>query len=314
VISLRNLTKRYGGVVAVDQLSVDVLPGRVTGFLGPNGAGKSTTMRMIVGLDRPTSGTAHVGGSPYASLRWPLREVGALLDARAVHPGRSARDHLRSLALSNRIPRARADEVLDMVGLASVATKRAGTFSLGMNQRLGIATALLGDPPILLFDEPVNGLDAEGVHWVRSLIRDLAAEGRTVLVSSHLMSEMQDTADQVVIIGRGRLIADAPLDEIIRGGTQHRATVRTSQAEALAGELRARALVADRVGPDELAVTGGSLHQIGEVAHELSIPVHELSRTRTTLEQAYLELTARSVEHRASTSPTQAATNREDDR
>src|SRR5688500_7202579 len=215
MIEVRGLTKRYGSTLAVDDLSFDVEPGLVTGFLGPNGAGKSTTMRMILGLDRPTAGTALVRGRRYAEFRHPLREVGALLDAKAVHPGRGARAHLRAMAYSNGIPVSRVEEVLAMVGLAGVSGRRAGTFSLGMGQRLGIAGALLGDPGVLMFDEPVNGLDPDGVRWVRELMRSLAAEGRTVFVSSHLMSEMQQTADQLVVIGRGRLIADATVDDVI---------------------------------------------------------------------------------------------------
>ncbi|TQS44686.1 ABC transporter ATP-binding protein [Cryptosporangium phraense] len=215
MITFRHVTKRYGRRTAVDDLTVDVRPGRVTGFLGPNGAGKSTTMRILLGLDRPTSGEALVGGVRYAALRWPLREVGAVLDARSAHPGRTARAHLTALARSNRLPAARVDAVLDRVGLTAVAGTRAGKFSLGMSQRLGIAAALLGDPGVLVFDEPVNGLDPEGVRWVRELARSLAAEGRTVLLSSHLMSEAQLTADHLLVLGRGRLLADAPLADLV---------------------------------------------------------------------------------------------------
>ncbi|MGY0539799.1 ABC transporter ATP-binding protein [Nocardioides sp. YJ-D4] len=215
MITLDHLTKRYGATTAVDDLTLQIQPGRVTGFLGPNGAGKSTTMRMILGLDRPTSGTATIDGRPYASLRRPLREVGALLDAKAVHPGRRVRTHLVAMARSNSIPVARVDEVLERVGLAGVARRRAGNLSLGMSQRLGIAGVLLGDPRVMLFDEPVNGLDPDGVMWIRKLLRSLAAEGRTVLVSSHLMSEMQQTADHLVVLGRGRLLADATMAEFV---------------------------------------------------------------------------------------------------
>ena len=217
MITLDHLTKRYGATTAVDDLTLQIQPGRVTGFLGPNGAGKSTTMRMILGLDRPTSGTATIDGRPYASLRRPLREVGALLDAKAVHPGRRVRTHLVAMARSNSIPVARVDEVLERVGLAGVARRRAGSLSLGMSQRLGIAGVLLGDPRVMLFDEPVNGLDPDGVMWIRKLLRSLAAEGRTVLVSSHLMSEMQQTADHLVVMGRGRLLADAPMSAFLAG-------------------------------------------------------------------------------------------------
>ncbi|HEY0699647.1 MAG TPA: ATP-binding cassette domain-containing protein, partial [Micromonospora sp.] len=229
MITLRGLTKRFGAATAVDNLTLDLAPGLVTGFLGPNGAGKSTTMRMILGLDRPTAGQALIDGRRYAALRHPLREVGALLDAKAVHPGRSARRHLLAMARSNGIPARRVDEVLDTVGLTSVAGKRAGAYSLGMGQRLGIAGALLGDPGVLMFDEPVNGLDPDGVRWVRELMRSLAAEGRTVFVSSHLMSEMQLTADQLVVIGRGRLIADAPIAEVIAGSSLTAVLVRSPQ-------------------------------------------------------------------------------------
>ena len=217
MITLDHLTKRYGATTAVDDLTLQIEPGRVTGFLGPNGAGKSTTMRMILGLDRPTSGTATIDGRPYASLRRPLREVGALLDAKAVHPGRRVRTHLVAMARSNSIPVARVDDVLERVGLAGVARRRAGSLSLGMSQRLGIAGVLLGDPRVMLFDEPVNGLDPDGVMWIRKLLRSLAAEGRTVLVSSHLMSEMQQTADHLVVLGRGRLLADSSLESFVAG-------------------------------------------------------------------------------------------------
>ncbi|XVV14216.1 ABC transporter ATP-binding protein [Actinoplanes sp. CA-131856] len=216
-ITLRKLTKRYGRTLAVDGLDLEVRPGRVTGFLGPNGAGKSTTMRMVLGLDRPTSGSALVGGRPYAEHRWPLREVGAVLEAKAAHPGRTGRNHLLAMARSNAVPAGRVDEVLGMVGLGDAARKRTGTYSLGMGQRLGLAGALLGDPAVLILDEPVNGLDPDGVRWIRGLLRDLAAEGRTVFVSSHLLTEMQMTASHLVVIGKGRLLADAPMDELLGG-------------------------------------------------------------------------------------------------
>ncbi|XRQ10321.1 ATP-binding cassette domain-containing protein [Actinomadura welshii] len=302
MITLTGLTKRYGGTTAVADLSLTVEPGLVTGFLGPNGAGKSTTMRMVLGLDEPTAGTALVSGRRYARFRHPLHEVGALLDARAVHPGRGGRAHLLAMARSNGIPRRRVDEVLDMVGLPDVAAKRAGTYSLGMSQRLGIAGALLGDPPVLMFDEPVNGLDPDGVRWVRELMRSLAAEGRTVFVSSHLMSEMQQTADRLVIIGRGRLIADAPITEILAGGSGRRVKVRGPDPEALrelADRLARQGASADVVSPGEMLFSGVTVEAAGELAHRLGVPLHELSPQEATLEQAYMELTAGSVEFAA---------------
>jgi ABC-2 type transport system ATP-binding protein len=305
MITLRGLTKRFGATTAVDKLTLDIAPGRVTGFLGPNGAGKSTTMRMIVGLDRPTAGEALVGGRRYATLRHPLREVGALLDAKAVHPGRSARNHLLAMARSNGIPTRRVDEVLATVGLTSVAGKRAGTYSLGMGQRLGIAGALLGDPGVLMFDEPVNGLDPDGVRWVRELMRSLAAEGRTVFVSSHLMSEMQLTADQLVVVGKGRLIADAPIVEVIGGSSSTAVVVRSPQPTGRA-ELRRR-LVATGVAVEQqddgaLVVTGAGIEQVGDLAHEIGVRLYELSVREASLEEAYMELTADDVEYGALTS------------
>jgi ABC-2 type transport system ATP-binding protein len=301
VISLRGLTKRYGAKTVVDDLTLDVLPGRVTGFLGPNGAGKSTTMRMVLGLDRPTSGSALVGGRPYAALRHPLREVGALLDARAVHPGLTARTHLTALARSNGLPVSRVAEVLETVGLTEVADRRTGSFSLGMGQRLGIAAALLGDPAVLLFDEPVNGLDPDGVRWVRRLMRSLAAEGRTVFVSSHLMSEMQATADQLVVLGRGRLIADAPVAEVVAAGSGHAVRVRSPQASLLGGRLAAEGALVEQGTADELLVTGLSAEHIGGLAHREGVVLHELSPRPVSLEEAYLELTASSIEYSAAT-------------
>ncbi|MEV7331545.1 ATP-binding cassette domain-containing protein [Micromonospora sp. NPDC093244] len=300
MITLRGLTKRFGATVAVDALTVDVAPGRVTGFLGPNGAGKSTTMRMILGLDRPTAGQALVGGRPYQELRRPLREVGALLDARAIHPARSGRAHLLAMARSNGIPAGRVDEVLDIVGLDGPAAGKPGrTLSLGMGQRLGIAGALLGDPPVLMFDEPVNGLDPDGVRWVRQLTRTLADEGRTVFVSSHLMSEMQLTADQLVVIGRGRLLADAPVAEVIAGsGVAVR--VRSPHPDGLvtlAAHLTAAGATVEPAGPDELTVTGTTADRVGDLAHELGVRLHELSAHGASLEQAFMELTADSVEY-----------------
>jgi ABC-2 type transport system ATP-binding protein len=289
MITLRGLTKRYGATLAVDNLSFDVRPGQVTGFLGPNGAGKSTTMRAILGLDRPTSGQALVDGRPYRSLREPLREIGALLDAKGVHPRRSAADHLKALAQSNGIAQGRVDEVLGLVGLSQVAGRKVGQFSLGMSQRLGIAAALLGDPPIVMFDEPVNGLDPDGIRWVRGLVRGLASEGRTVFVSSHLMSEMEDTADHLVVIGRGRLVIDAPIADVISGSSHTRVRVRTPEAAKLAALLEPAASV-QAAAPEELFVSGLSTDEIGDVAYDNGIRLHELALREASLEQAYLEL------------------------
>ncbi|MFI7439930.1 ATP-binding cassette domain-containing protein [Nonomuraea indica] len=294
MISLDHLTKRYVDRVAVDDLTLRLRPGAVTGFLGPNGAGKSTTMRMILGLDRPTAGRALVGGRPYHELDNPLRTVGALLDARAVHPGRSVRAHLLALARGNGIPKARVGEVLETVGLGAVAGKRAGTLSLGMSQRLGIAGALLGDPEVLMFDEPVNGLDPDGVRWVRRLMRTLAGEGRTVFVSSHLMSEMQLTADHLVVIGKGRLLADAPLGEVLAATA---VLVRTPHAGDLAARLTAAGIAVERRGENELVATGAPIERVGDLAHEAGVRLHELSPREPSLEQAYQELTADSVEY-----------------
>ncbi|MFF4414979.1 ATP-binding cassette domain-containing protein [Streptosporangium sp. NPDC001559] len=286
------LTKEYGGTTAVAGLSFDVRPGLVTGFLGPNGAGKSTTMRMTLGLDRPTSGTVTVGGVPYGELRHPLRKVGALLDAKAVHGGRSARDHLLAIARSNAIPASRVGEVLETVGLGAVAGRRIGGFSLGMSQRLGIAAALLGDPEILLFDEPVNGLDPDGILWIRTLMRDLAAEGRTVFVSSHLMSEMAQTADRLVVIGRGTLIADAEMEEFIGRSSQGYVRVRSPYLAEVAGLLPG----AEMHG-DHLRVTGRSPLEVGTVVAARGLAIEELTLVRPTLEAAYMELTKDSLEY-----------------
>ncbi|MEV4174108.1 ATP-binding cassette domain-containing protein [Nonomuraea sp. NPDC049709] len=299
MISLKGLTKRYGDRLAVDDLSLELKPGTVTGFLGPNGSGKSTTMRLILGLDRPTAGTALVGGVPYQRIRNPLRTVGALLDARAVHPGRSGHAHLVALARSNGIARRRVGEVLETVGMAGAARKRAGTLSLGMSQRLGIAAALLGDPEVLMFDEPVNGLDPDGVRWVRGLMRSLAAEGRTVFVSSHLMSEMQLTADHLVVIGKGRLIMDAPLADVLAGSSLTAVLVRTPHAGDLAARLRADGIKVDRLGENELEATGAAIERIGDLAHEAGIRLHGLRTREASLEQAYQELTSDSVEYGA---------------
>ena len=297
MIELDGLTKRYGARVAVDDLTVRIEPGRVTGFLGPNGSGKTTTMRCIAGLARPTAGTAMVLGVPYRDLDVPMRRVGVLIDPRARHPGRTARAHLVALARSNRLPVSRVDEVLDLVGLTDVAEDRAGGFSLGMGQRLGIAGALLGDPDVLLLDEPVNGLDPEGIRWVRELLRGLADEGRTVLVSSHLMSEMEDTADHLVVVGRGRLLADVPIGELL--GAQAVVRVRTPAVRLLAAALeRSGAEVA--VDDDgALRVSGMDAAEVGELAYAAGVPLHELTRLTASLEAAYLALTHDEVEYRA---------------
>ncbi|MEU3707561.1 ATP-binding cassette domain-containing protein [Streptomyces anulatus] len=301
MITLRELTKRYGETVAVDGLTLDVKGGLVTGFLGPNGAGKSTTMRMILGLDHPSRGEALIDGRPYASMRHPVREVGALLDAKALHPARSARGHLVAQARSNGIPVRRVDEVLEMVGLAKVARRSAGAFSLGMYQRLGVAGALLGDPRVLVFDEPVNGLDPDGVRWVRELVRSLAAEGRTVFLSSHLMSEMQLTADRLVIIGRGRLLADTPMADLLAGSSLSSVRVRTPDAAdlgTLTGHLlKDGAVSVESPAADELVVKGRSAEQVGDLAHRLGLRLHELRTVSASLEQVYMELTAQSVEY-----------------
>jgi ABC-2 type transport system ATP-binding protein len=299
MIEIRNLTKRFGDTVAVDDVSFDVVPGRVTGFLGPNGSGKSTTMRMIMGLDWPTSGTVTVNGRPYGEHRRPLFEVGALLDANAVHGGRTAYNHLLSLAQSNAIPRDRVHEVIESVGLASVARKRAGGFSLGMSQRLGIAGAMLGDPGVMLFDEPVNGLDPEGIRWIRNLLRSFAAEGRTILVSSHLMSEIALTADHLIVIGRGQLIADASVGEFIEQSTQNFVRVRSRQIEELA-----RAVIAGggTTWPEDdgaLAISGLPIEAVGDLARDAGIALHELSPQLASLEEAFMELTRDSVEFHA---------------
>jgi ABC-2 type transport system ATP-binding protein len=299
VIEARGLTKRYGSTLAVDDLSFEVLPGRVTGFLGPNGAGKSTTLRMVMGLDAPTSGTVTIDGRPYGSLRRPLFEVGAMLEAAAIHEGRSAFNHLLCVAQSNGIGRRRVEEVLGIVGLTSVAKKRAGQFSMGMGQRLGIGVALLGDPELLIFDEPVNGLDPEGIIWIRNLMRSLAAEGRTVFVSSHLMAEMALTADQVIVIGKGRLLAEASVDELIQGSSGNFVRVRSEQAGKLASMFIAAGGFTHAEDDGALAVTGISAAAIGDLAAAQGIALHELSPQEASLEEAYIELTHDSVEYRA---------------
>jgi ABC-2 type transport system ATP-binding protein len=302
MIQAHELTKRYGDTHAVHSLSFTIAPGTVTGFLGPNGAGKSTTMRMIMGLDRPTSGTVTVNGKPYRQHRAPLREVGALLEASAVHPGRSARSHLRAMAATHNIKASRVSEVIEMTGLAGVATKRVGGFSLGMGQRLGIAAALLGDPKTLILDEPVNGLDPDGVVWVRQLARRMAADGRTVFLSSHLMSEMAQTADRVVVLGRGKVLADAPIAEFVAGGSggggASRVVLRTPAPDQLFQAIGSNATVTPRedgsflvVGPD--AVT------VGNIAAQVGVPLHELTPTGASLEEAYMALTRDDVEYRS---------------
>jgi ABC-2 type transport system ATP-binding protein len=298
MIEASGLSKRYGDTMAVDDLSFTVPPGQVTGFLGPNGAGKSTTMRLILGLDKPTSGSVTVNGRPYAAYRRPLFEVGALLEAKAMHPGRSAYDHLLCLALSNGIGRARVDEVLGLVGLRRVARKRVGGFSLGMQQRLGIAAALLGDPRVLLFDEPVNGLDPEGVLWVRTLLKALAAEGRTVFLASHLMSEMAITADRLIVIGRGCLIAQATVEELLKRGSDNFVRVRSPQSDALVMLLAARGIEAVREADGTLRVTGATCETVGELARENGLTLLELSAHQASLEQTYMELTRDAVDYR----------------
>jgi len=297
VIELAGLTKEYGARVAVDDLTVTIHPGRVTGFLGPNGSGKTTTMRCVLGLARPTSGTATVLGRPYRELAQPMRRVGALIDPRARHPGRTAYRHLLALAQSNGLPVKRVYEVMDLVGLESVADDRVRGFSLGMGQRLGIAAALLGDPDVLLLDEPINGLDPEGIRWVRELLRDLADEGRTVLVSSHLMSEMEDTADHLVVLGRGRLLADVPMDELL--GAHSAVRVRTPQGPTLADAVRRAGGRVELEIDGALRVEGLDLVAVGDVAFIADVRLHELSRVTASLEAAYLALTEDDVEYRA---------------
>ncbi|MEF9902447.1 ABC transporter ATP-binding protein [Streptomyces sp. P9-A2] len=295
-IDVHDLTKEYGSRRAVDHLTFHVPPGRVTGFLGPNGAGKSTTMRLLLGLDRPTSGSATIGGQDYATLREPLRRVGALLDAQAAHDSRTGRDHLRVLAVSNRVPDRRVDEVLAETGLASAATRRVRTYSLGMRQRLGIAAALLGDPEVVMLDEPSNGLDPEGIVWIRTLLRRLADEGRTVLVSSHLMNETASFADHLVVLGRGRLLADTPVREFIRARVRPTVRVRTSDPTALKDAL-AREGHAMAEHPDgHWTVPDARVDDIGRLASAAGVPILELAADEGTLEQAYLDITAAETE------------------
>jgi ABC-2 type transport system ATP-binding protein len=303
MIEADSLTKRYGDTTAVDGLSFQVEPGKITGFLGPNGAGKTTTMRMILGLDRPTAGTVTVNGRPFRQAAYPMREVGALLDARAVHGGRSAYSHLRCLAQTNNLPERRIGQVLELVGLSGVAGKRSKGFSLGMGQRLGIAAALLGDPAILMFDEPVNGLDPEGILWIRTLMKALAAEGRTVFVSSHLMSEMENTADHLIVIGRGRLIADCTVAEFIARNSRQSVRVRTPQSAGLAPILTAAGATVHDEGGGQLTVSGLTADRIGDLAFDRAIRLHELAPALASLEQAFMELTSSSVDFRAGAIP-----------
>ena len=299
MIEVRGLTKRYGAKTAVDSLSFSIEPGRVTGFLGPNGAGKTTTMRCILGLDYPDDGTVTVDGKVYQELAYPMREVGALLEAKAVHGGRSAYNHLLCLAQTNGLPGRRVGEVLDLVGLSDVARKRVKGFSLGMSQRLGIAATMLGDPKMLMFDEPVNGLDPEGILWIRNLMKALAAEGRTVFVSSHLMSEMENTADHLIVIGRGQLIADCTMKEFVASASGAAVRVRTPSAEQLVRAVTGKGASSVISGDGSVEVRGMSTEQVGDLAFAQGIRLHELTTVRASLEEAFMELTASSVEYQA---------------
>jgi ABC-2 type transport system ATP-binding protein len=300
VIDVRGVTKRYGEKVAVDNLSFSVSPGIVTGFLGPNGAGKSTTMRLILGLDTPTSGTVRVNGCAYRELIAPLHEIGAMLEAHAIHTGRSAYNHLLALAQTHGIPRSRVEEVIELVGLREVARKRVGSFSLGMGQRLGVAAALLGDPATVILDEPANGLDPEGIHWIRNLLKGLAAEGRTVFLSSHLMSEMAQTADHLIVIGRGRLIADTSVAEFVRRASSDASVrVRSPHATELRDALLKREVEVQSLDEGLLEVSGLTGAQIGEIALEARILISELTPQQLSLEEAFMSLTGESVEYHA---------------
>jgi ABC-2 type transport system ATP-binding protein len=299
MIEARGLTKRYGAKLAVDDVTFTVQPGVVTGFLGPNGAGKSTTMRMIIGLDAPTAGTVTVGGKPYREHPAPLHEVGALLEARAVHTGRSAYNHLLALAQTSGIPRSRVDDVIEAVGLQDVARKRAGSFSLGMGQRLGIATALLGDPEVYVLDEPVNGLDPEGIRWIRDLLKSLAARGRTVFVSSHLMSEMALTAEHLIVIGRGRLIADTGVEEFIAGASRNLVRVRTTDPTRLRAVVEGPDVSVSAADDGALMVSGLTTDQVGIAAAGAGLTLLELSPLQASLEEAFMDLTGDAVEYHA---------------
>ena len=297
MIEARNLIQRYGAKTAVDDVSFVIRPGRVTGFLGPNGAGKSTTMRMIIGLDRPTSGTVTVNGKPYGRHAAPLREVGALLEAKAAHPGRSAYSHLRALAATHGFPKSRVDQVIEIVGLKDVARKRSGAFSLGMGQRLGIAVALLGDPATLVLDEPVNGLDPDGVLWVRKLLNRLASEGRTVFVSSHLMSEMALVATHLIVIGRGKILADSGIEAFIDQAAQNHVRVRSPEAVRLAEVLKAGGASVSATPDGALRVVGLAIEAVGEAAAAQGIALHELADRRASLEEAFMKLTGDTIEY-----------------
>jgi ABC-2 type transport system ATP-binding protein len=299
MIEAEGLSKRYGDTLAVDNLSFSVAPGKITGFLGPNGAGKTTTMRLILALDRPTAGRVTIDGKPFDQAEQPMRRVGALLDAKAMHGGRSAYNHLLCLAQSNNLPRRRVDEVLGLVGLTGVAGKRSKGFSLGMGQRLGIAGALLGDPQILMFDEPVNGLDPEGILWIRNLMKALAAEGRTVFVSSHLMSEMENTADHLLVIGRGKLIADCTVAEFIAANSQQTVRVRTPQPDLLTKLVAAAGATIREDGDGSMVITGLDASRVGDLAYDNAVRLHELAPVHASLEQAFMELTSSSVEFHA---------------
>jgi ABC-2 type transport system ATP-binding protein len=307
MIEVENLSKRYGDKLAVDGLSCVIQPGIVTGFLGPNGAGKSTTMRMIAGLDEPTSGRVVVNGGDYRAAAAPMAELGVLLEAKAIHPGRSAGNHLLALARTNGIGRRRVDQVIDLVGLRDVAGRRVGGFSLGMGQRLGVAAALLGDPKTVVLDEPANGLDPEGVLWMRTMLKDLAARGRTVFVSSHLMSEMALTATRLVVIGRGRLIADTTVEEFVARASSHSVTVRTPEAERLRKLLLAPDITVTAPEPDLLRVDGLTAEHIGTIAWQAHIPVFELAVQAASLEEAFMKLTGDSVEYRSTVTPAAVA-------
>ena len=313
MIEARGLTKRFGDKLAVDQLSFTVEPGRITGFLGPNGAGKTTTMRLILGLDHPTGGSVSVNGREFSRSASPMQEVGALLDAKAMHGGRSAYNHLLCLAQTNGLPPRRVGEALDLVGLTEVAGKRSKGFSLGMGQRLGIAAALLGDPAILMFDEPVNGLDPEGIMWIRTLMKQLAGEGRTVFVSSHLMSEMENTADHLIVIGRGRLIADCSVAEFIERNSVQAVRVRTPQPDALVAAIR-RAGGRVAAAGEAIVIHGLAADKVGDLAYENGIRLHELAVAQASLEEAYMEQTAASVEFRAGGGPAAEQAAEQDDR
>ena len=308
MIEVQGLTKRYGAKIAVDNLSFGIEPGRVTGFLGPNGAGKTTTMRCILGLDYPNEGTITIDGKVYGELAFPMREVGALLEAKAVHGGRSAYNHLLCLAQTNGLPKRRVGEVLELVGLSEVAKKRSKGFSLGMSQRLGIAATMLGDPKVLMFDEPVNGLDPEGILWIRNLMKALANEGRTVFVSSHLMAEMENTADHLIVIGRGKLIAATSMKEFVASASGASVRVRTPSADQLVRAVSAKGATATTDADGALEVRGMTTEQIGDLAFGEGIRLHELTTVRASLEEAFMELTADSVEYHAEASASRATT------